>query len=85
MTKARQVKNEMASAVVDMSDQPEIKRPIEVSRPMEPRAYTPKPCSVCVAIRPTGQSFTVVYATRGVARYCRCRYCGSTWKEVGQS
>ena len=45
------------------------------------RTFTAKPCSACEALRKPGTNFTRVFATRGNVRYCRCHYCGNTWKD----
>jgi aspartate carbamoyltransferase regulatory subunit len=51
----------------------------------EPRArsrtFTAKPCAACAALREPDTNFTRVFATRGNVRYCRCHYCGNTWKD----
>jgi len=51
----------------------------------EPRArsrtFTAKPCAACEALREPDTNFTRVFATRGNIRYCRCHYCGNTWKD----
>lgn len=62
-----------------------------VSRPNEPvprvRTFSAKPCSVCTALRESkedakGKNFTRVYGTVGNVRYCRCDFCGNTWKDT---
>lgn len=45
------------------------------------RTFTAKPCTNCAALREQDTNFTRVYATRGDVRYCRCHFCGSTWKD----
>lgn len=45
------------------------------------RNFTAKPCPACVADRPADSNFSRVFATRGKVRYCRCGYCGHTWKD----
>ena len=51
------------------------------------RTFTAKQCTSCTARRkddPTvkaDDNFTRVFATRGSVRYCRCYYCGNTWKD----
>lgn len=51
----------------------------------EPRArsrtFTAKPCTLCANLREKDSNFTRVFATRGNVRYCRCHYCGNTWKD----
>ncbi len=48
-----------------------------------PKRFVPPDCSVCSATRPKGD-FTDVYTVRrmnGVTvRYCKCRWCGNTFK-----
>jgi hypothetical protein len=65
-------------------------------RPQPHEAEVPKPrvtsfvardCSLCTALRELdsnakGKSFSRVYATVGRTRYCKCGYCGNTWKQV---
>lgn len=70
---------------------PEAIKPKAVVIVHQPRArsrtFIAKPCSACVGIRqldPTvgkDDNFTRVFATRGNVRYCRCHYCGNTWKD----
>lgn len=59
----------------------------KVIMPDRPRArsrtFVAKPCSVCQALREPDTNFTRVYASRGNIRYCRCSYCGNTWKDQG--
>jgi NAD-dependent SIR2 family protein deacetylase len=45
------------------------------------KTFTARPCSSCEALRQSGTNYTRVYATRGNVRYCRCHYCGNTWKD----
>lgn len=45
------------------------------------RNFTAKPCPACIADRPADSNFSRVFATRGKVRYCRCGYCGHTWKD----
>lgn len=45
------------------------------------RTFTAKPCTACTSIREPDTNFTRVFATRGNVRYCRCHYCGNTWKD----
>jgi hypothetical protein len=52
------------------------------SAPPEPKRFNPRPCSSCAAIRPKGESYSVVYATKGSVRYCKCKYCGATWAQA---
>lgn len=55
---------------------------VVIGMPMErSRTFTARPCSNCNALRPTGTNYTRVYATRGDVRYCKCHYCGTTWKD----
>lgn len=60
----------------------------EIAEPIEipvPRVYAPPHCSACTAIRPKDTNYTRVYgmARYGseVVRYCRCTYCGNTFKD----
>jgi hypothetical protein len=45
------------------------------------RTFSAKPCTSCEALREVGTNFTRVFATRGNVRYCRCHFCGNTWKD----
>lgn len=45
------------------------------------RLFTAKPCANCEDLRESGTNFSRVYATRGNVRYCRCDFCGHTWKD----
>jgi hypothetical protein len=45
--------------------------------------FVPKDCEQCKALRIAKnetRSFSRVYATVGGARYCKCYFCGHTWK-----
>lgn len=57
---------------------------IEADQP-KPRAFTPKPCVCCRALREVGTNYSRVYAVRHdgptLVRYIRCSFCGNTWKE----
>ena len=60
----------------------------ETDKP-KPRVTTfvPRDCTTCPALRAAdavnaGLSFSRVYSTQGRTRYCKCGYCGATWKEV---
>lgn len=55
--------------------------------------FTPKPCNACPVHRKallaqgridakTAKNPSEVYSKHGRTRYCRCRVCGRTWKEV---
>lgn len=61
-------------------------KPIQVQE-VKPRAttYVPPECTMCTELRSNdekaeGENFTRVYGTVGSVRYCRCAYCGNTWK-----
>lgn len=77
MSKKRNKMQELPSMPVEES--------ASVAVASEPRArsrnFTAKPCPVCVADRPADSNFSRVFATRGKVRYCRCGYCGHTWKD----
>ena len=60
----------------------------DVEKP-KPRVTTfvPKACTSCQRLRNLdteikGKSCSRVYSTHGRTRYCKCGFCGSTWKEV---
>ena len=46
------------------------------------RTFIAKPCTLCTALRPPNTNYTRVYASRETARYCKCSYCGNTWKDL---
>lgn len=46
------------------------------------RTFIAKPCTLCTALRGQDTNYTRVYATRETARYCKCDYCGNTWKDL---
>lgn len=64
-----------------------------VSKAPRPRAYVPPECSLCVETRRTAKvkpgNYSQVTATKqtklGTLRYCRCKYCGNTWKHLENS
>ena len=49
--------------------------------PAVAKRYTPPGCPMCQAVRPKG-NYTDVYCTRGKIRYCRCRFCGTTFSDT---
>jgi hypothetical protein len=59
--------------------------PVKPEEP-KPRRYVPPSCSACTALRPAGDEFTKVYSihrdSQHVTRYCRCEFCGNTFKHV---
>lgn len=53
------------------------------------RSFVPLPCSSCQRLRDMdekikGESCSFVMSTQGRTRYCKCRFCGQTWKETGE-
>lgn len=56
-------------------------------KPRSPQAsYVPPPCSACASLRPNEDNYTRVYSTtnttNATTRYCRCGFCGNTFKDV---
>lgn len=54
------------------------------------RDFIAAPCSICQALRDQdeeaeGRSYSRVYGTVGKVRYCRCDFCGNTWKQTPES
>lgn len=49
---------------------------------LKPRAFVPRPCGGCTALRPPNTNYSEVTTTRGSVRYCRCRYCSNTWTQT---
>lgn len=51
----------------------------------EPRAFVPRPCGACETLR-DGKNYTRVYSVTKAAgciiRYCRCDFCGNTFKDT---
>ena len=52
----------------------------------EPKRYTPPNCSMCTAMRPKPEeSYVTVTSTQRqdgfIFRYCKCGFCGNTFKE----
>lgn len=84
------------SVSVTMSKKPKIKTDQRIAVTRDERTVDPKPratsfvardCTACTAIRDSdpkakGKSFSRVYATVGRTRYCKCGYCGNTWKQI---
>lgn len=62
----------------------EIAEPIEVAKPRV-TDFAAKPCPMCVALRPPNTNFSRVTTTRregsSVIRYCKCGFCGWTFKD----
>jgi hypothetical protein len=50
------------------------------------RSFVAPDCSACTALRKGPESYTRVYATVrgnvGITRYCKCGFCGNTFKSV---
>ena len=52
-------------------------------------SFVPRPCASCQAFRDLdedikGESCSRVSSTQGRTRYCKCGFCGVTWKEVSE-
>jgi formate dehydrogenase maturation protein FdhE len=64
--------------------QPQAK-PKQQTEPIE-RTYSPPPCCSCESHRPKQSNYTRVYKTQreegSIIRYCRCSFCGETWKHI---
>lgn len=50
-------------------------------------SFVPMPCGRCQRLRDLdekvkGKSCSRVYSTQSRTRYCKCGFCGATWKEV---
>ena len=84
----RPVETESVDEVVYFHDgrPPEIIKPNHTEIP-KPRitSYVAPPCTACTALRPEGKNYSRVETTRGRVRYCKCKYCGNTFKDVPQS
>lgn len=60
--------------------------PIQQPKPRV-TSFVARDCTSCTALRDSdekakGRSFSRVYATVGRTRYCKCGYCGNTWKQI---
>jgi hypothetical protein len=52
-------------------------------------AFVAPPCSFCTELRnknpeTAGKNYSRVKSTQGKTRYCKCEFCGNTWKEIGE-
>lgn len=61
-------------------------RTIEMPKPRVTQ-FVARDCTACTALRDAkeetkGKSFSRVYSTVGRVRYCKCGFCGNTWKEI---
>lgn len=45
--------------------------------------FVPSDCSMCTEYRPKDKCYARVYHTAGSIRYCKCDFCGHTWKQKG--
>lgn len=65
----------------------------EAEKPLpKPRvtSFVARDCSMCKALRDSdpateGLSYSRMYAKVGNLRYCKCGYCGNTWKQTEES
>lgn len=60
--------------------------PVATAKPRV-TSFVAAPCSMCQTLRDgddeaKGRSYSRVYATVGRTRYCKCGYCGNTWKQI---
>lgn len=60
---------------------------VERIEPPKPKRYVPPKCSMCTALRPESHSgeADVTRTTHDggyTIRYCKCRYCGNTFKSL---
>ena len=85
MKHERPVETEPVAEVVCFHDgrPPEIIKPDNTEIP-KPRitSYVAPPCSACSAMRPEGENHSRVMSTHGRIRYCKCGFCGNTFKDV---
>lgn len=56
---------------------------------VEPRKFTPPNCSMCTALRPSPESnyvrvFTTRHETNYTVRYCKCHFCGNSFKSISK-
>lgn len=58
------------------------KQPRPTTIEIKPRAFVPRPCSACTALRDAESNYSYVYHTAGRIRYCKCKYCNNTWTQT---
>lgn len=46
-------------------------------------SFVPRACTSCTALRQPETNYSRVMSTQGRIRYCKCTFCGNTWKEQG--
>lgn len=46
-----------------------------------PRRFVPNDCTMCREVRPKGKTYSYVYWSGRNVRYCKCGFCGHTWKQ----
>ena len=77
---------------VPVPDVPEQPDPESNGKPAPTPRFEPRACSLCEAVRKRKgdeEGHVRVYTTRHVGgriiRYCRCDYCGNTFKDVSKA
>ena len=63
-----------------------VEEPPKAVEAPKPKRFTPPPCTACAGDRPAGKDYTSVYAVvreiEYTFRYCKCSYCGNTFKHT---
>lgn len=55
----------------------------QVAEPVARAKFVPRACCMCTELRSDKTAnYSKVYHTSGRARYCKCGFCGHTWKQV---
>lgn len=67
--------------VEDVIEQPP--KAVEAPKPRV-TSFVPRQCTACTELRKDEPeaSYSRVYATVGKTRYCKCSFCGATWKQI---
>lgn len=68
-------RKQRAKAVEEKRQEEQVLQPVARTR------FVPAECSLCAELRPKDKSYVRVYHTAGAVRYCKCDYCGNTWKQ----
>jgi hypothetical protein len=59
---------------------------VEGTPAVKAKRYSPPACCMCTAVRPPNTNYTEVVTVRKeygyTVRYCKCRFCGGTFKDA---
>lgn len=58
-------------------------KPVDAPQQQEQvaRRFVPNDCTMCREVRPKGKTYSYVYWSGRNVRYCKCGFCGHTWKQ----